>query len=547
MNTITIAHFLSYVADILLIILVVGKNPYARANHLCALLVTAFSIWSLFFGLANMAHSQEEAMYFFNVAVIGWSIFPVAALWFYLHLTQNERFLCFRGAIPVSIFIPAFFIYQQWTGNLVNSAFKTTWGWVAVWSHSVYSYIYLAYVILSLTVCMLSIVHYGLHARTRGRKKQANMLLITGCISTILALILGIFNQMRDVQHLPQASDILVLIWAAGIVYTISRYELLTITPTTVAYQILSVMREAIILLDVQGKIIYANRAAASLRKSELQNEYFSSILADSGKASELLREAAINGVCGQQELDYLTTAGSKIPVAVSATAIRESADSIAGFVVSAIDISESKQAHRKIQQSCEMVKKTHHDAVETIARIMDMRDPYTGNHQIRVASLVDAIAREMKLTGEQIDQLHMAAIVHDIGKINIAADILNKPATLSNLEFEIVKAHSQGGYDIVKGLDLPCTIAEAILQHHERLDGSGYPRGLKKAEILLEAKILAVADVIEAMASHRPYRPALGIDRALEEVTSNKGQLYEPAVVDACVRLFNENKFHFA
>jgi HD-GYP domain-containing protein (c-di-GMP phosphodiesterase class II) len=156
------------------------------------------------------------------------------------------------------------------------------------------------------------------------------------------------------------------------------------------------------------------------------------------------------------------------------------------------------------------------------------------------------AIAREMNLSDMQIDQLRMAATVHDIGKINIAADILNKPGALSKLEFEIIKAHSQGGYEIVKGLDLPCTIAKAILQHHERLDGSGYPYGLKKAEILIEAKILAVADVIEAMASHRPYRPALGISKALEEVTHNRDKLYDPVVVDTCIRLFAEKKFNF-
>ncbi len=121
MSAITLAHFLSYVADILLIILVVGKNPGARTNHLCALLVTTFSIWSLFYGLANIAHTQDEALYFFNVAAIGWSIFPIAALWFYLDLTGNEKFLNFKGAIPISIFIPAFFIYQQWMGNLVSS------------------------------------------------------------------------------------------------------------------------------------------------------------------------------------------------------------------------------------------------------------------------------------------------------------------------------------------------------------------------------------------------------------------------------------------
>jgi PAS domain S-box-containing protein/putative nucleotidyltransferase with HDIG domain len=209
-------------------------------------------------------------------------------------------------------------------------------------------------------------------------------------------------------------------------------------------------------------------------------------------------------------------------------------------------DITERKLAEEKLLKSYESLKKTLNDAVNTMAKIVELRDPYTSGHQERVANLAIAIAQEMKFDDVQIENLRMAAIIHDIGKIYVPSDILNKPGRLSDIEFGLIKTHSQYGYDIVKGMDFPCSVAQAILQHHERLDGSGYPNGLKGEDTLLEAKIVAVADVIEAMASHRPYRPALGIEKALEEISKNKGRLYDPDVVDACLKLFNSGKFEF-
>jgi putative nucleotidyltransferase with HDIG domain len=149
-----------------------------------------------------------------------------------------------------------------------------------------------------------------------------------------------------------------------------------------------------------------------------------------------------------------------------------------------------------------------------------------------------------MKLDDVQIEQLRTAAVIHDIGKMYVPSDILSKPGKLNDIEYSLIKSHSQAGYDTVKSMDFPGAVAETILQHHERLDGSGYPNGLKAEDTLMKAKILAVADVIEAMASHRPYRPALSIDKALEEISKNKGKLYDPVVVEACVALFTEKGF---
>jgi PAS domain S-box-containing protein/putative nucleotidyltransferase with HDIG domain len=209
-------------------------------------------------------------------------------------------------------------------------------------------------------------------------------------------------------------------------------------------------------------------------------------------------------------------------------------------------DISERKQAEEELQKGYDKLHDTMIATVNTLASTVEMRDPYTAGHQRRVTVLACAMAEEMGLTEEQFDGLRMAGLVHDIGKFSVPVEILNKPGRITETEFNIIKHHSQAGYNILKEIEFPWPVAQIVLQHHERLDGSGYPQGLKNGGIMLEAKILAVADVVEAMASHRPYRPALGIDVALEEIAKNRGILYEPEMVDVCKRLFIEKGFTF-
>lgn len=180
-------------------------------------------------------------------------------------------------------------------------------------------------------------------------------------------------------------------------------------------------------------------------------------------------------------------------------------------------------------------------DFVTAIAATIEVRDPYTAGHQCRVAHLATAIAKELQLPADQIEGLNLASVVHDIGKIRIPAEILSKPGRLDELEFSLIKRHPETGFDILKAIHFPWPIAQAVLQHHERQDGKGYPHGLKDKEILLEARILAVADVVEAMVSHRPYRPGLGLEAAMEEISRHSGRVYDPAVVNACLKLFRE------
>ena len=209
-------------------------------------------------------------------------------------------------------------------------------------------------------------------------------------------------------------------------------------------------------------------------------------------------------------------------------------------------EITDIKQVEKELQQSYERLQKTMEGTINTIAKIVEIRDPYTAGHQLNVSKLTTAIAQEMKLPPDKIEGIRIASLVHDIGKISIPAEILSKPTKLSEIEYNLINDHSQIGYDILKSIDFPWPVAQIVLQHHEKIDGSGYPQGLKGEKILLEAKIMGVADVIEAIFSHRPYRPALGIDKALEEISKNKGILYDPEVVDTCLKLFKEKGFKF-
>jgi len=207
-------------------------------------------------------------------------------------------------------------------------------------------------------------------------------------------------------------------------------------------------------------------------------------------------------------------------------------------------DITERKQTEGKLQQTLESLRKAFNTTINVMIAAIEMRDPYTAGHQKKSADFARAIATEMGLAQEKIDGIRMAGTIHDIGKLSIPAEILTKPTKLTNIEFSLIKEHSRCGYEMLKDVESPWKLAEIVYQHHERMNGTGYPRNMKGDEILIEARILAVADVVEAMASHRPYRASLGIEAALEEIEKNKGVLYDDDVVDACLQLFREKGY---
>jgi putative two-component system response regulator len=204
-------------------------------------------------------------------------------------------------------------------------------------------------------------------------------------------------------------------------------------------------------------------------------------------------------------------------------------------------------QTVARLQESLIKTKKAFNNIVMGLASTLEIRDPYTAGHQRRVAELSGAIARELGLAAEQIEVLHLAALIYDVGKIGVPAAILAKPGKLSHCEMNLIKSHSQISYDILQPLDFPWPIADIVHQHHERLNGSGYPQKLRGEAICLEARIIGVADVVEAMSAHRPYRPALDLSVALAEISQNRGILYDEQIVDICIDLLTTKGFKFS
>ncbi len=306
-------------------------------------------------------------------------------------------------------------------------------------------------------------------------------------------------------------------------------------------------INDVLFALDTRGKITYVSPAVERLSKykvSDLIGKSFTQLVYPDDLPALLDRFTRLmSGQLEPWEFRALDKDGRIIFVRTSSRPLYEEGG-ITGIITLMTDITESKHYAENLIKSYQKTKNTLNDAINTMAKIVEMRDPYTAGHQQKVAELATAIAQEIGCGEDQIEQLRMAATIHDIGKIYVSSDILSKPGKISKDEFNLIKTHAQGGYDIAKGMDFPCSVAQSILQHHERLDGSGYPNSLKGEEICLEARILSVSDVVEAMSSHRPYRPALGIDEALEEISKNKGKLYDPDVVDACVKLFKEKGF---
>jgi len=305
---------------------------------------------------------------------------------------------------------------------------------------------------------------------------------------------------------------------------------------------------DAIFITDLDGNILEVNQVACERLGFE-RKKIIDMTLADIDRPKKSVSLPVKIEELSHRGHIFFETAhkgknGTIIPIELSSRIIEYEGKPAALSI--ARDITERKVAEEERKQSFERLRRSLEETVNALASAVEMRDPYTAGHQHRVTSLACAIAEEMGLPKEKTEGIRMAGVIHDVGKIRVPAEILSWPGQLTEIDFNLIKTHPQVGYDILKRIELPHEVTKIMLQHHERLDGSGYPLGLKGDKILLEARILAVADVVEAMASHRPYRAALGIDKALEEIQKNKGILYDPEVVDACLKVFNEKKFKF-
>jgi PAS domain S-box-containing protein/putative nucleotidyltransferase with HDIG domain len=318
---------------------------------------------------------------------------------------------------------------------------------------------------------------------------------------------------------------------------------------------ILKSIGDGVIATNKNGVITFMNPLAETLTGWKLDqamdrtlSDVFKVMNQKPGKMQKISVKKILKGEGSalSDEAILVSKTGKKTPIDPRMEPIKDDGGNNSGVVLAFTDVTARKTAEEELKRSFEQQKIAMEGTVRAIAYTIETRDPYTAGHQRRVTKLACTIGEEMGLSKDRIEGLRMAGELHDIGKIHVPAEILSKPGQISEAEYTIIKTHSQVGHDILKTIEFPWPVARIVLQHHERMDGSGYPSGLKGKDILLEAKILAVADVIEAMATHRPYRPALSIEESLEEISKNKGKLYDPQVADICMKVFKEKKFKF-
>ena len=300
---------------------------------------------------------------------------------------------------------------------------------------------------------------------------------------------------------------------------------------------------------DSDGKYTYSSPRVRDLL-GYLPEEIVGKTLADivSPQQAKTFRTTFKNLIANQESINGLENiclgkTGQIVVLENNAVPIFDEQENFLGYRGIARDITERKVAMEELKKSRDDLHASLEETVTSLSSTAEKRDPYTAGHQLRVDLLACAIGKELGLSDHQLEGLHIAALLHDIGKITLPSDYLAKPSKLSKEERAVIRCHSEAGYEILKTIHFPWPVAEIVYQHHEHLDGSGYPRALTDKDILLEAKILAVADVVEAMSSHRPYRASLGIDKALDAIRSGRGTLYHPPSVDACVHLITEKK----
>jgi PAS domain S-box-containing protein len=297
------------------------------------------------------------------------------------------------------------------------------------------------------------------------------------------------------------------------------------------------------------GKFVYANPRMAKILGYSSGDELIGVpppdivTLKDREYAASMLQKQA-QGELNEAKfmLTLLRKDGTTTDVGInSLVTVHQSHPAIIGLLQ---DISDKQVAEDQIRRYAEQLERIFIQTVGLATTLVEMRDPYTAGHEQRVAEISVAIGKEMGLTEDQLEGLRVGGHLHDVGKITVPAEILVKPSKLTANEYAIIKEHPRAGYDVLKGVDFPWPVALIAFQHHERIDGSGYPQGLKGDAIILEARITAVADVVESMASHRPYRASLGIDAALAEIERGSGTAYDPKVVEICLRLFREKGY---
>jgi len=303
--------------------------------------------------------------------------------------------------------------------------------------------------------------------------------------------------------------------------------------------QVFNAVQDSLAIIDTQFNVININTTYLKLLKKDVKEvigKKCYTVLRGSrcrtGKCplKKIIRKTEVIEI----ETEKHFPDGSRVPLILTATPLISDHGKLTGMIQSFKDITDFKLSSKKLERVLDEV-------IKALSVTVEVRDPYTFGHQERVAQISEKIAREMGFSETRVKALWMAATIHDIGKIYVPSEFLAKPTKLTEIEFAVIKTHSFVGYSIIKNIDFDWPIAEIVYQHHEKMDGSGYPLGVSGEKILMEARILTVADVVEAMSSHRPYRPALGLDKAKKEIKKNKETFYDPDVVDVCLQVIKE------
>ena len=399
----------------------------------------------------------------------------------------------------------------------------------AFWTHAIYSYALMA----AGTVLLLQ-----LFWRSRNLYRgQAVALLVAVAVPWVSDIVGLLWQSPRSEVDL---TFIAYCVGAILLAFVLPRLRVGDVLAVSRA-NILDSLEDAVVVLDAGARVLYQNPAGAGF-VGRLTPETLPETLAGVWPSSGDGEPGPAGGQAEHAAVCWTNDRGASFDLRLSP--VLDGNRQAMAHVLVARDVTDQRRIEEDLRTSSARLEQAFDATVQALAAAGESRDPYTQGHQRRVRDLARAIAGERGIKGERLRGLCVAAEVHDVGKIRVPIEILSKPGRLTDPEWQLVKQHAEAGYDILKGIDFPWPVADIVRQHHEKLDGSGYPLGLHKDDIRLEARVLCVADVVEAMASNRPYRPALGVDVALEEVTRHRGKLFDEDAVDACLRIFADGSF---
>ena len=396
-----LAHFLAFIIYTELIGFVLYKNPKALLNRLCALALVPFAIWSFGDTLFQGAPSPGSAILAINISSLGWCTFPVTIFWFYLAFTRHEKLLKNRIFITTCILLATFFIYQQWSGHFIIDCIRQPYGWSTVWRSPAQSFIFFAYYFLFSIACIYLAFDFGRKARSLREKKQAKIFYITPIIALVLGSMSDVVFPTLGISSFPPIAIIFILIWAGGLVYSITRYGLMTFTPTAVAEEILSTMADSLMLVGLDGKVITANKITCSMlgyTEDELKGMDFSSI-ADGIEISEIIKRGNVRS----RELSYRPRGGKILPVLFSASVVRDKEGEIVGIVVTALDITDRKKMEQELRESEEKYRALVDNALVGIGIHQDGKIVYAN----------EALASMFGYTLEEGIGLSIADMIH--------------------------------------------------------------------------------------------------------------------------------------